>query len=166
MSASRQATHVRPWRTSLPSPSSGRRDLETPISPLPERLGDLIPERLDDVFERRAVFGLDQDVGLHAGGDPLGREARIFLCQDGNPYCVEDRAGLLFDTLRSPIMRLIVVLVFAAPAAVAGYALVRGVTEDAVPSEIWRQVFCIMGGAFVFVSALTRLAGGMGQPAK
>lgn len=74
--------------------------------------------------------------------------------------------ALLFDTLRSPIMRLIVVLVFAAPAAVAGYALVRGVTEDAVPSEIWRQVFCIMGGAFVFVSALTRLAGGMGQPAK
>lgn len=51
-------------------------------------------------------------------------------------------------------------------AAVAGYALVHGVTEDAVPSEIWRQVFCILGGAFVFVSALTRLAGGMGQPAK
>jgi hypothetical protein len=74
--------------------------------------------------------------------------------------------ALLFDTLRSPIMRLIVVLVFAAPAAIAGYALVRGVTEDAVPSEIWRQVFCIMGGAFVFVSALTLLAGGMGQPAK
>jgi len=73
--------------------------------------------------------------------------------------------ALLFDTLRSPVLRLIVALVFAAPAAVAGYALVHGVTKEAVPSEIWRQIFCIIGGAFVFVSALMRLTGGMGQPA-
>jgi len=66
--------------------------------------------------------------------------------------------ALLFDTLHSPILRLIVALVFAAPAAVAGYALIHGVTKEAVPSEIWRQVFCIIGGAFVFVSALLRLA--------
>lgn len=65
--------------------------------------------------------------------------------------------ALLFDTLRSPILRLIVALVFAAPAAVAGYALVHGVTKEAVPSEIWRQIFCIIGGAFVGVSALMRL---------
>jgi hypothetical protein len=67
--------------------------------------------------------------------------------------------ALLFDTLHSPILRLIVALVFAAPAAVAGYALVHGVTKEAVPSEIWRQIFCIVGGAFVFVYALTWLAG-------
>lgn len=66
--------------------------------------------------------------------------------------------ALLFDTLRSPILRLIVALVFAAPAAVAGYALVHGVTKEAVPSEIWRQIFCIVGGGFVGVSALLRLA--------
>lgn len=74
--------------------------------------------------------------------------------------------ALLFDTLRSPIPRLIVALVFAAPAAVAGYALVHGVTKETVPSEVWRQIFCIIGGASVFVSALMRLAGGIGQPAK
>lgn len=66
--------------------------------------------------------------------------------------------ALLFDTLRSPILRLIVALVFAAPAAVAGYALVHGVPKEAVPSEIWRQIFCFIGGAFVGVSALVRLA--------
>lgn len=65
---------------------------------------------------------------------------------------------ILFETLRSPILRLIVALVFAAPAAVAGYALVHGVTKESVPSEIWRQIFCIVGGAFVGVSALVRLA--------
>jgi hypothetical protein len=53
---------------------------------------------------------------------------------------------------------LIVALIFAAPAAVAGYALVHGITKEAVPSEIWRQIFCIIGGGFVGVSALMRLA--------
>ena len=66
--------------------------------------------------------------------------------------------ALLFDTLRSPILRIVVALVFAAPAAIAGYALVHGVTKESVPSEIWRQIFCIIGGAFVGVSALMRLA--------
>lgn len=69
--------------------------------------------------------------------------------------------GLLlfvFASLRSPVQRLIVALVFAAPATVAGYALVHGVTREAVPSEVWRQIFCIIGGGFVGVSALMRLA--------
>lgn len=65
---------------------------------------------------------------------------------------------MLFDSLRTPILRLIVALIFAAPAAVAGYALVHGVTKDSVPSEIWRQIFCIVGGGFVGVSAMMRLA--------
>ena len=74
--------------------------------------------------------------------------------------------GLLafaFASLRSPVLRLIVALVFASPAAVAGYALAHGVTGDAVPSEVWRQIFCIIGGGFVGVSALIRLAAPMPQ---
>ena len=66
--------------------------------------------------------------------------------------------ALLFATLRPPILRLIVALAFAAPAAMAGYMLVHGVTRDAVASEIWRQIFCLIGGAFVGVSALMLLA--------
>lgn len=69
--------------------------------------------------------------------------------------------GLLvfaFASLRSPVLRLIVALVFAAPAAIAGYALVHGVTREAVPSEVWRQIFCVIGGGFVGMSALLRLA--------
>lgn len=65
--------------------------------------------------------------------------------------------AFLFAALRPPILLLIVALVFAAP-AVAGYALVHGITREAVPSEIWRQIFCIVGGGFVGVSALMRLA--------
>jgi hypothetical protein len=64
----------------------------------------------------------------------------------------------LFATLRAPILRLALAVIFAAPAAVAGYALVHGITREAVPSEIWRQIFCIAGGIFVGCSALARLA--------
>jgi hypothetical protein len=66
--------------------------------------------------------------------------------------------ALLFATLRPPVLRLTVALVFAAPAAMAGYMLVYGVAREAVPSEIWRQIFCVIGGAFVGVSALMRPA--------
>ncbi len=72
----------------------------------------------------------------------------------------------LFETIRSRVIRLIVALIFAAPAAVTGYALVYGVTKEAVPSEIWRQLFCIVVGGFVGIAALARLAGGVGQPAR
>lgn len=78
-------------------------------------------------------------VGLLAGAMSLGLLAYLFV------------------TLRSPNLRLAVALVFAIPAAIAGYALVHGVTCEAVPSEFWRQVFCIAGGACTGLSALARL---------
>lgn len=108
----------------------------------------------------------------------LGLTAAQFAYQTGSGLIDAGLVGLVaagaafgilvlqFDTLRPPILRLIVALVFAAPAAVAGYALVHGVTKESVPSEIWRQIFCIVGGGFVGVSALLRLAGGMGQSAR
>ncbi len=68
----------------------------------------------------------------------------------------------LFASLRPPILRLILALVFAAPAAMAGYMLVHGVTRDSVPSEIWRQIFCIIGAMLVGVAALMRLAAPLG----
>lgn len=72
----------------------------------------------------------------------------------------------LFERIRSPVIRLIVALIFAAPAAVAGYALVYGITKEAVPSDIRRQVFCIAGSGFIGLLALARLMNGVGQAAK
>jgi len=64
----------------------------------------------------------------------------------------------LYDTLRSPGLRLSLALIFAIPAAIAGFALVHGVAREAVPSEVWRKIFSLIGGAFVGFSALARLA--------
>jgi hypothetical protein len=67
--------------------------------------------------------------------------------------------AVLFAKLRSPILRLILAMIFAAPAALAGYALAHGMTHEAMRSAIWRQIFCFIGGALVGLSALMRLAG-------
>ncbi|AWC24824.1 MULTISPECIES: hypothetical protein [Hyphomicrobiales] len=108
----------------------------------------------------------------------LGLTAAQFAYQTGSGLIGAGLVGLfaagiafgvlavLFETIRIPIVRLIVALIFAAPAAVAGYALVHGVTKEAVPSDIWRQIFCVVGGGFAGMSALARLASGVGQPAR
>lgn len=67
--------------------------------------------------------------------------------------------AFLFDTLRAPILRIALALIFAAPAAVAGYALVHGVASEAMPSPVWRQIVCLTGSGLVGTSALLRLAG-------
>ncbi|MHB2266778.1 hypothetical protein [Aliihoeflea sp. PC F10.4] len=84
----------------------------------------------------------------------LGVEAAKWACASGSGLIGAGLVGLVagaaahgllvfaFTSLRSPVLRLNVALVFAAPAAVAGYALIHGVTGDAVPSEVWRQIFC------------------------
>ncbi len=108
-----------------------------------------------------AVYALPFMLGLTAAqfayqtGSGLIGAGLVGLVAAGVAFGV---LALLFETLRSPILRLIVALIFAAPAAVAGYALVHGVTKEAVPSEIWREIFCIVGGGFVGISALVRLA--------
>ncbi|UVK50387.1 hypothetical protein DBIPINDM_003524 [Mesorhizobium sp. AR02] len=78
--------------------------------------------------------------------------------------------GLAFSLLgivRSPILQIAVALVYTAPAVIAGYALVYGVTREYVPPDIWRQLFCIVGGLFVGFSALLRLMAAAGpDPAR
>lgn len=53
---------------------------------------------------------------------------------------------VLFMMVRPPIPRRTVALVFAALAAIAGYTLVHDITRHAVPSDIWRMIFCLVGG--------------------
>jgi hypothetical protein len=66
--------------------------------------------------------------------------------------------SVVFVSVKSPIVRVIIGLIFALPAAGAGYALVSGISASTVPSEVWRQIFCIIGGVLVGAAAFTRLA--------
>lgn len=64
----------------------------------------------------------------------------------------------LFATARSPALRTALAVIFAAPAAVAGYYSMHGVSELGVPSDDWRQVVSVITGALTGFVAWSRLS--------
>lgn len=109
----------------------------------------------------------------------LGLEVARFAYHDGSGFLgavlvgfvaamlVFGLAFLLLGIVRSPVLQIAVALVYTVPAVVAGYALVYGITREYVPSDIWRQLFCVLGGLLVGLSALVRLMAAAGpDPAR
>ena len=62
-----------------------------------------------------------------------------------------------FSIVRSLILRAAIAAVFAIPAAVAGYHVVLVMSQIAVPSMAWREVFACLGAVFIGGTAWTRL---------
>jgi hypothetical protein len=75
-------------------------------------------------------------------------------------------AQLLFASVRSLALRAVIALLFAVPAAVAGYHAVLGISALLVPSEVWQHVFAAIGGLAVGVSAAVQLAAFAGAGAQ
>jgi hypothetical protein len=59
---------------------------------------------------------------------------------------------------RSPVIRAAIVLVFAVPAAMAGYHAALGLAQLSVPAELWQQAFALFGAVAVGATAWARLA--------
>lgn len=100
------------------------------------------------------MFGVEAPRWAYSSGSGLIGAGLVGLIAGVGAYGL---LLILFMTLRSPILRLAVAFVVAAPAAVAGYALVHGITSDAVSSEIWRVTSSLIGGGATGLSALMRL---------
>ena len=64
---------------------------------------------------------------------------------------------IAFAATRSLFVRTAIALLFAAPAAVAGYHATLGLAQIGVPSEAWRQAFAIIGAIFVGGTAWGRM---------
>jgi len=62
-----------------------------------------------------------------------------------------------FATVRSPLVRAAIGLVYAAPAAVAGYHATLGLAHIGVPSEAWREVFAWIGALSIGGTAWARM---------
>lgn len=107
-----------------------------------------------------ATYALPVMVGFAAGrlaiacGAPLAIAAILGLVAAVSSFSalVYLQAGL-----RSPAARLAVVVIYAAPAAVAGYALMFGVLNGMQMEGFVRQCLCLAGGGFVVISAVFRL---------
>jgi len=65
---------------------------------------------------------------------------------------------VVFATVRAPLARVAVALMFAGPAAVAGYHAARGLAALTVPAEPWRQAFAVVGAIIIGATAWVRLA--------
>ena len=62
-----------------------------------------------------------------------------------------------FAVVRTPLVRIAIGLLFAAPAAVAGYQATLGLAHLGVPSEGWRQAFATIGAILVGGAAWARV---------
>jgi len=65
---------------------------------------------------------------------------------------------IAFTRLRSPLARAALALLFAAPAAVAGYHAARGLAQIAIPAAGWRDAVAFAGAAIVAATAWMRMA--------
>jgi len=55
--------------------------------------------------------------------------------------------------------RLLIALVFVAPAVIAGYYATHGIVKHTMPSETWQFIFSVIGALAVGATAFTRVAG-------
>jgi hypothetical protein len=65
---------------------------------------------------------------------------------------------IVVATFRSPVIRSAIALLFAAPAAMAGYHAALGLAQLGVPAELWQQAFALIGAVAVGATAWVRLA--------
>jgi hypothetical protein len=59
--------------------------------------------------------------------------------------------------LRSPLIRIPIALLFALPAAVAGYHATLGLARIGVPAEAWREALALVGAIIVGGTAWARM---------
>jgi hypothetical protein len=64
---------------------------------------------------------------------------------------------IAFATVRSPLARAAIALIYAVPAAIAGYHATLGLAHIGVPSLVWREVFAWIGALFIGGTAWARM---------
>ena len=55
-------------------------------------------------------------------------------------------------------LRLLIILLYVAPAAVAGYSATHGIAQMAMPSPTWQTIFAVIGAIAVGATAIVRIA--------
>ncbi|AJA59046.1 hypothetical protein ACVIW2_006230 [Bradyrhizobium huanghuaihaiense] len=56
-------------------------------------------------------------------------------------------------------LRLLIIILYVAPATVAGYSATHGIAQMAMSSPTWQTVFAIAGAVAVSITALARFTG-------
>jgi len=107
-----------------------------------------------------AVYALPLFAGVtaglatyHSGSGPIG--AIIVGLIASSVTLVLGQIALM--TLRSPLIRAVIALLFAVPAAVAGYHAGLGFAHIGIPAESWKQAMAMAGAIVVAATAWARM---------
>jgi len=107
-----------------------------------------------------AVYALPLFAGVtaglatyHSGSGPIGAII-VGLIASSITLIV---GQIAFMTLRSPLIRAVIALLFAVPAAVAGYYAALGLARIGIPAEGWRQAMAMTGAIVVAATAWARM---------
>lgn len=109
-----------------------------------------------------AVFALPTFVGLmvgiwafHTGAGALGGII-VGVLAAGATFGVGQLAMAFVPWVW---LRLLIILLFIAPATVAGYSATHGIAQMAMPSPTWQMVFSVIGAIAVSFTAFVRFTG-------
>jgi hypothetical protein len=64
---------------------------------------------------------------------------------------------IVFATVRTPLFRAVIGILYAVPATIAGYHATLGFAHIGVPSEGWREAFAVVGAVLVGGTAWARM---------
>lgn len=107
-----------------------------------------------------AIYALPFFVGLSAGMSAFHSGAGVI-----GALLVGIVAGALtlgigqiaFAAVRPLVLRAIIAAAFAVPATIAGYHAVSALSQIAVPSLVWREIFASIGAVFIGGAAWARM---------
>ena len=89
----------------------------------------------------------------HTGSGPLGS-----VLVDAIVGVVTLVGGqIVVAAVRSSLIRAAIALLFAVPAAIAGYHATRGLAHIGVPADAWREALALIGAIIVGSAAWTRM---------
>lgn len=114
-----------------------------------------------------AVFALPAFIGVTAGAWAHGTGAGIVgaILIGVVAASATFAAGQLLITFARPMwLKLVVAVIFVAPAAIAGFHATHGIVKHLMPSDAWQITFSVIGAVAVSITAFVRVAGMASAP--
>ena len=107
-----------------------------------------------------AVYALPLSAGVtaglatyHGGSGPIGAIIVGLIASSVTLVLGQ----IAFTTLRSPLIRAVIALLFVVPAAIAGYHAALGLAHIGIPADGWRQAVAVAGAIIVAATAWARM---------
>jgi hypothetical protein len=107
------------------------------------------------VYALPFVAGLTAGLAAYHSGAGIAGAIVVAIIAGGVTLTI---GQIALATIRSPLIRGAIGLLYAVPAAIAGYNGTLGFAQMGIPSEAWRVAFAVIGAVAVGGTAWARMA--------